>query len=80
MINKALDKMNKLDLTGLACPMPIIKLKKFLAQNPDYQFIELVFTDKGGLKDIPAFCQQQNIGCEVVKETPPYEIHLIQPN
>lgn len=78
MINKALDKMTKLDLSGLACPMPIIKLKKFLAQNPDYQSIELVFSDKGGLKDIPAFCQQQNIGCEVVQDFPPFKIHLIQ--
>lgn len=73
-----------LDLTGLACPMPIIKLKKFLAenfqkgsQNRLENNLYVVFTDKGGLKDIPAFCQQAGLRCqaldpndEVLKSSP----------
>jgi tRNA 2-thiouridine synthesizing protein A len=67
----------KLDTKGLACPMPIIKLKKFLAQNAaqDVQ-IMMEFTDAGGLKDIPAFCQQQNLLYELMQESPVMEFKI----
>lgn len=58
-----------LDLCGLACPMPIIKLKKHLAQNANHlEPFNLIVTDAGALKDIPAFCQQQNITCELLHD------------
>lgn len=60
---------NTLDLSGLACPMPIIKLKKYLAQNADnLQPFNLMVTDEGALKDIPAFCQQQGLDCELIHD------------
>ncbi|MDG6778462.1 sulfurtransferase TusA family protein [Thiomicrorhabdus sp. zzn3] len=60
--------MQKLDFSGLACPMPVIKLKKFLAQNPDLiDAFEMSVSDQGALRDIPAFCAQQNLHC-VLKE------------
>ena len=56
MLNKVL-----LDTCGLSCPMPIIKLKKCLAEHKQAGrvgvVIELLSSDKGSLKDIPAFCQ-----------------------
>lgn len=56
--------MEKLDCSGLACPMPVIKLKKFIAQKDGQSFnVEFKLTDRGGLKDIPAFCNQQGLMC-----------------
>ncbi|MDX1346726.1 MAG: sulfurtransferase TusA family protein [Thiomicrorhabdus chilensis] len=69
--------MQRLDLTGLACPMPIIKLKKFLSQNPALQdpFIVEV-SDSGALKDIPAFCQQQKLNCQLRQSQPNIEFQV----
>lgn len=68
----------QLDLLGLACPMPIIKFKKFLAeQQCDLLEIELHIDDRGGLKDIPAFCQHKGLGCEL-QQTEPVIIFKIQ--
>lgn len=55
-----------LDVVGVACPMPIIKLKKTLSQlraQADRPSLQVFFSDKGGLKDIPAFCQQAQLKC-----------------
>lgn len=61
----------QLNLEGLVCPMPIIKLKKYLAQHDDVDLdIELIISDKSGLKDIPAFCNQVGLLCELEEETP----------
>jgi tRNA 2-thiouridine synthesizing protein A len=67
----------KLDTKGLACPMPIIKLKKCLAQNAgqDVQ-IMMEFTDVGGLKDVPAFCQQQGLLYGLVQKSPVMEFKI----
>jgi tRNA 2-thiouridine synthesizing protein A len=60
-----------LDTKGLACPMPIIKLKKCLAQNLAAEAVILIeLTDTGSLKDVPAFCQQQGLFYELVQQTP----------
>lgn len=60
--------METLDFTGLNCPMPVIKLKKYLAQNISATeapwSVQLQITDKAGLRDIPAFCQQQKLNCK----------------
>jgi len=54
----------ELDLTAYSCPMPLIKLKKALAEYPDVLEFKLLLTDKGSLKDVPAFCKQMNLRCE----------------
>jgi len=65
------------DSKGLACPMPIIKLKKSLAQNPDSESVFLLaLTDLGGLRDVPAFCQQQRLEWLLIKETPFIEFKI----
>ncbi|WP_066304915.1 FAD-dependent oxidoreductase [Bacillus sp. FJAT-29814] len=43
------------DVTGLTCPMPIIKLKKGLESLDSGQVLELHVTDKGALNDLPAW-------------------------
>lgn len=56
--------MIELDLTAYCCPMPLIKLKKALAEHSSEQVFKLLLTDKGALKDVPAFCKQMNLACE----------------
>ena len=67
----------RLDTKELACPMPIIKLKKCLAQNtmPEVQIL-MELTDLGGLKDVPAFCQQQGLFYELTQASPVVEFKI----
>ena len=66
-----------LDTKGLACPMPIIKLKKCLAQNAQPEVIIVIaLTDFGGLKDVPAFCKQQGLFYELLQQTPYIEFKI----
>lgn len=57
-----------LDCTGLACPMPILKLSKAIAQVQPGQVIEMIGTDKGSKDDVPAFCQRTNNTLLATKE------------
>ena len=60
--------INILDLSGLVCPMPIIKLKKYLSQNSQNNLtVKLIVSDRGSLKDIPSFCQQQSLMCDLIE-------------
>jgi CoA-disulfide reductase len=46
-----------IDVAGLTCPMPIIKLKKGIDSIGSGQVIELQATDKGALNDLPAWAR-----------------------
>jgi CoA-disulfide reductase len=54
-----------LDVAGLACPMPVVKLKKGMESLESGQVIELQVTDRGALNDIPLWAK--NAGHEVLK-------------
>ncbi|QED49304.1 CoA-disulfide reductase [Cytobacillus dafuensis] len=54
-----------LDVTGLTCPMPIVKLKKGIEQLESDQILELHATDKGSLNDLPAWAN--NAGHTILK-------------
>jgi len=59
--------------------MPVIKLKKALTQNPEKESVFLLLlTDEGGLKDIPAFCQQQTLEWALVQKQPFIEFKIWQ--
>ena len=69
--------MLQLDLSGLACPMPIIKLKKLLAENPELvEWFEVQVSDPGALRDIPAYCRQQGLAYRLQQEAPVIKFHL----
>lgn len=44
-----------LDATGLACPMPIVRTKKMMAEMDAGQILEVHATDKGSQSDIAAW-------------------------
>ncbi|RXZ44469.1 sulfurtransferase TusA family protein [Crenobacter cavernae] len=55
-----LDK--RLDLSGLNCPLPILRAKKALADMVSGQVLEVIATDPGAPKDFEAFCRQTGNG------------------
>jgi tRNA 2-thiouridine synthesizing protein A len=76
-VEVSVENMNVLDLQGFACPMPVIKLKKWLSLNDlSEKPLYLKVSDKGALKDIPAFCQQKNIACQVLRVEDVLEFRL----
>lgn len=48
----------KLDATGLNCPLPILKAKKQLHSLSPGEVLYVVSTDSGSVKDFDAFCKQ----------------------
>ncbi len=54
-----------LDLKGLLCPMPIVKMAKAIKGIEIGQVIEAEASDPGVMADIPAWCK--STGNELVK-------------
>jgi tRNA 2-thiouridine synthesizing protein A len=48
----------ELDARGLNCPLPILRVKKTLAEMTGGQVLKVVATDSGSVKDFQAFCRQ----------------------
>ena len=46
------------DASGLACPLPIVKTKKALADMGSGQVLRILSTDPGSVKDFAAFAKQ----------------------
>jgi tRNA 2-thiouridine synthesizing protein A len=53
-----------MDLKGLACPMPVVKVSKGIKTVEVGQVIEAVTTDPGALTDFPAWARTS--GNEIV--------------
>ncbi len=45
------------DARGLACPMPVVKTAKAMRAMAPGQVLELMSTDLGSVKDVPAWAQ-----------------------
>ncbi|MEI2416110.1 sulfurtransferase TusA family protein [Orrella sp. JC864] len=48
----------EVDASGLACPLPILRAKKALAQLESGQVLKVVTTDRNAVKDFQAFAKQ----------------------
>lgn len=46
-----------LDVRGLNCPIPVLKLKKAIKQAPEGGILEVLATDPGAAADFEAFCR-----------------------
>lgn len=55
----------ELDLKGLACPMPVVKVSKGIKDVEMGQVIKAVTTDPGALTDFPAWAKTS--GNEIVE-------------
>lgn len=49
--------VRSVDLKGLLCPMPVIKMAKFIKEINIGETLEAVSTDPGVMADIPAWCR-----------------------
>lgn len=45
-----------LDVTGLSCPLPILKARKTLRDMTSGQTLEVLATDPASVEDFPIFC------------------------
>jgi tRNA 2-thiouridine synthesizing protein A len=54
-----------LDLRGLLCPMPVVKLAKAIKGMAVGELVQATASDPGVLADIPAWCK--STGNELVK-------------
>ena len=54
-----------LDLKGLVCPIPIVKVAQAIKEIQSGEMLEAFATDPGVLGDIPAWCKTS--GNELVK-------------
>jgi tRNA 2-thiouridine synthesizing protein A len=61
----SLDIVRTLDLKGLACPIPVVRMGKAIKLIDIGQIIEAVATDPGVMMDIPAWAK--STGHEIVE-------------
>lgn len=47
-----------IDLSGLPCPLPILRTKKALAEMPTHSVLHVIATDAGSPDDFMTFCRQ----------------------
>jgi len=48
----------KLDCSGLSCPMPIMKLAGAMKKMNSGEILEMIGTDPGSKEDVPAWCEK----------------------
>ena len=64
-MNEELKAKESLDLTGLACPMPIVKVSKAMKKLESGEIIDALTSDPGALTDFPAWARTS--GNEIIK-------------
>lgn len=64
-MNEPIETVKSLDLTGLACPMPIVKVSKAIKEVNPGEIIDALTSDPGALTDFPAWARTS--GNEIIK-------------
>jgi len=64
-MTEELKAIKTIDLKGLACPQPVIKVSKGIKEVEVGQILEAVTTDPGSLADFPAWARTS--GNEILK-------------
>lgn len=54
-MTSVMEQIHQLDVTGLKCPMPIVKTAKAMKELVSGDVIQVIATDPGSMKDIPAW-------------------------
>jgi len=74
----SVSKIDKtLDARNLTCPLPILKSKKALKRLKSNQVLEILTTDPGSWKDIPAWAQVSGHGLISAEENVPREYRFL---
>lgn len=48
--------MLELNLSGLNCPLPVLKTKKFIANLESGEMVTIITTDPASINDLQEFC------------------------
>jgi len=64
-MSEAINVDKVMDLKGMPCPMPVVKVSKGIKEVEIGQVIEAVTTDPGSLSDFPAWATTS--GNEIIK-------------
>lgn len=67
----------EIDVVGLRCPLPVLKLKKRIEPLPPGSLVRLITSDPTTLKDVPSYCTL--VGHELVSlqsNRPPFEFFI----
>jgi len=64
-MSEAITADKVMDLKGLPCPMPVVKISKGIKDVKVGQVIEALTTDPGALADFPAWARSS--GNEIIK-------------
>lgn len=64
-MSEAINADKVMDLKGMPCPMPVVKVSKGIKDVEIGQVIEAVTTDPGALSDFPAWATTS--GNEIIK-------------
>lgn len=64
-MSERIDTVESLDLTGLACPMPIVKVSKKMKELNPGDIVDALTSDPGALTDFPAWARTS--GNEIVQ-------------
>lgn len=59
----------EVDVRGLSCPLPILHTKRVLAEMRSGERLRVLATDRGALKDFPAFAQHSGNHLESSSES-----------
>ena len=67
-----------LDVTGMACPMPVVKTKLAINKLATGDVLRVIATDRGSLKDIPAWAEATGNKVLSVDETGGEIVFLVE--
>ena len=51
----------KLDLTGLRCPLPVLKTAKKIKEIENFQVLEIIIDDYSSVDDLKELCENNNL-------------------
>ena len=64
----------EIDVVGLRCPLPVLKLKKRIEPIQPGSVVKLLTNDPTTLKDVPAYCELAgHLIISMVHDSSPYE-------
>jgi TusA-related sulfurtransferase len=68
----------EVDASGLACPLPILRAKKALAQLASGQVLKVTTTDRNAIRDFQAFARQTGNALLLQDENAGRGIHYLR--
>ncbi len=57
MGKQSVNEVAKLDVTGLLCPMPVLRARRFLDNLNAGEILQVTASDPASVQDMPAFCK-----------------------